>query len=134
MHSSDDNLQSKRAVSDIVFAYRMVYGSHDQPLSFRQLAAELNPHISMADRHITHQTLKNWEDRTHLPRPGLLMHLAFNASGWQRNLAEDLLAALRPDLYRPSTYIGARALERCLQDTGPLKPRYDPYYLSPHDH
>jgi len=74
------------------------------------------------------QPLRNWEDRSHLPRPGLLMHLAFHAEGWQRQFAEDLLAALRPDLYRPATYIGKRALVRSLEDTGPLKLRYDPYY------
>jgi hypothetical protein len=62
------------------------------------------------------------------------MHLAFNASGWQRIFAEDLLAAMRPDLYKPASNIGVRALVRSLQDTGPLKPRFDPYYLSPHDH
>lgn len=134
MTISKEHLQSKRAVSDIVFAYRQVYGTQNQPLSYRELADAINPYISLENRHITYQTLKNWEDRLHLPRPGLVMHLAFNASDWQRAFAEDLLAALRPDLYRPASYIGARALKRSRQDTGPLKPRFDPYFLSPHDH
>lgn len=134
MTINNEILQTKRAVSDILFAYRQIYGSSGQPLSFRQLADTLNQYIDLDSRQVTHQTLKNWEDRLHLPRPGLIMHLAFNASGWQRTFAEDLLAAMRPDLYKPASNIGVRALARSLQDTGPLKPRFDPYYLSPHDH
>ena len=54
--------------------------------------------------------------------------LALNATDWRRDFGEDMLAALRPKLYRPSSYIGRRALERSLIDTGPNKPTFDPYY------
>ena len=44
---------------------------------------------------------------------------------WRRDFSKDMLAALRPRLYKPVTEIGRAAMERSLIDTGPQKLRYD---------
>ena len=128
MKTITDELRAKRAVSDIIFAYRVVYGQPGIPLSYRQLAAELRQAHLPGSKCICHQTLKNWEDRRHLPRPTLLLPLLDHGRGWQHHFARDLLAAMHPYHYRPASYIGQRAHQRSLAETGPHKRRYDPYY------
>ncbi len=124
----DQTLSIRRSVSDIVFAYRQVHSSKLHPLSLRQLANEINEAIRDKHNTISYQTIKNWEDRMHIPRVYTLYKLALIANGWVSDLAFDLLAAIRPEIYQPATFIGKRALERSLVDTGPLKPRYDQHY------
>jgi hypothetical protein len=124
----DQGITTRRAVSDIIFAYRQVHSSTYHNLSFRQLAAHINEEIRGKHNAISYQTLKNWEDRLHIPRVYTLYRIALIANGWVSDLAYDLLSALRPDKYQPATFIGKRALERSLIDTGPLKNRYDQHY------
>lgn len=124
----DQTIHTRRAVSDIIFAYRQVHSSKPHPLSFRQLSEEINKAIKGKHNTISYQTIKNWEDRMHLPRVYTLYKIALIANGWISDLAYDLLAAVRPQRYQPATFIGNRALERSLIDTGPLKPRYDQHY------
>ena len=64
----------------------------------------------------------------HLPRVYTLYKIAMLADGWVADLAYDLLSAVRPERFEPVTFIGVRAMERALIDTGPLKPRYDQHY------
>jgi len=64
----------------------------------------------------------------HIPRVYTLYKIALVANGWVSDLAYDLLAAVRPEKYEPATFIGKRALERSLIETGPHKPRYDQHY------
>lgn len=122
--------RTKRAVADVVFAYRHIIGEPNKPLSFRDFAAQLSDVLSAVNHQVSHQTVKNWEDRTHLPRIysiSALLHQAPN--DWRRDFAEDMLAVIRPNLYQPATDIGHRALKRSLTETGPHKLRYDTRYL-----
>jgi hypothetical protein len=130
MNPLDEETRAKRAISDLIFAYRQTYGLEDHPLSFREFADLLNEILEPHDIHLSKQSIKNWEDRTSLPRVLYPLHISMDAFDWRRDLAEDMLAALRPNLYKPATYIGMRAIDRSLIDTGPQKPRYDPYFTS----
>ena len=124
----DQTITTRRAVSDIIFAYRLVHSPKPHPMSFRQLSAHINQAIRGKHNTISYQTIKNWEDRMHIPRVYTLYKIALIANGWVSDLAHDLLAALRPEKYQPATFIGKRALERSLIDTGPHKPRYDQHF------
>lgn len=123
-------LPTRRAVADIVFAYRQILGRGGHPISLRDFAAMLNEFLARHNAGVSHQTIKNWEDRVHLPRTYYMIYLALDApNDWRRDFAEDVLSALRPKLYEPATEIGRRALERSLVDTGPQKRRYDNHYI-----
>jgi hypothetical protein len=122
----DPTLPARRAVSDIVYAYRHLLGEDGAPLSLRAFAAELNYVLVEMEDSISHQTIKNWEDRVHLPRVYFMMQVEVMAPhDWRRDFAQDILAALRPKLYEPASEIGRTAMKRSVEDTGPYKPRYD---------
>ena len=126
----DSTLPIRRAVADIVYAYRQILGEHGSPISLRDFADTLNEILTSLSEDISHQTVKNWEDRVHLPRTHYMIFIALQSpNDWRQDFAQDILAALRPKLYRPATEIGAWALDRSLTDTGPHKPRYDNRYL-----
>lgn len=128
----DTTLPARRAVADIVYAYRLILGKRGHPISLRSFAIALNAILISLGEGISHQTVKNWEDRAHLPRTHYMIFIALQSpNDWRRDFAQDILSALRPRLYQPATEIGARALERSLSDTGPHKPRYDDHYLQP---
>ena len=122
----DTSLPTRRAVADIVYAYRHILGKNGIPVSLRDFTNELNQILQNFDISISHQTVKNWEDRAHLPRAHYMIYIALQSpNDWRRDFSQDILAALRPNLYKPATQIGEKALERSLIDTGPFKPRYD---------
>lgn len=126
----DYTLPIRRAVADIVYAYRQILGERGYPISLREFATALNKILAELGEGISHQTVKNWEDRAHLPHPHYMIFIALKApNDWRRDFAQDILSALRPHLYQPATDIGEWALERSLIDTGPLKPRYDNRFL-----
>ncbi len=130
MHK-DPTLPARRAVSDIVFAYRYLAGDEGAPLSLRTFAEQLNEVLAHFDESVSHQSIKNWEDRVHLPRVYILVQIEMNApADWRRDFARDMLAALRPKFYTPVTEIGRRAMERSVIETGPFKPRYDNRWVS----
>lgn len=123
-------LPTRRAVADIVFAYRNILGEGSYPLALRHFAAALNQLLAKHNQTISHQTVKNWEDRRHLPRTHRMIYITLDApNDWRRDFAQDVLSALHPDLYQPATKIGRRARERSLVDTGPQKRRYDNNFL-----
>lgn len=125
-------LPTRRAVADVVFAYRQILGRGGYPISLRDFAAQLNELLAGHNTGVSHQTIKNWEDRVHLPRVYYMIYLILDApNDWRRDFAQDVLSALRPKMYEPATEIGRRALERSLIDTGPQKRRYDNHYLQP---
>ncbi len=122
----DSTLPTRRAVADIVYAYRCMLGQKGAPMSLRDFAEALNEVLAEFGETVSHQTIKNWEDRVHLPRAYFMTQIALMAPhDWRRDFAEDMLAALRPKLYQPATEIGRAAMERSLVETGPQKPRYD---------
>ena len=126
MSRTDPTLQARRAVADIVYAYRYLVGERGRPISLREFAEQYSEILAPFDESISHQTVKNWEDRVHLPRVSFIV-LAEMASppDWRRDFSKDMLAALRPRLYKPVTEIGRAAMERSVIDTGPMKLRYD---------
>ena len=122
----DTTLPTRRAVADIVFAYRQVLGTGGAQLSLREFARALNEVLAVFGDSISHQTVKNWEDRVHLPRTYFMIQVGLESpNDWRRDFAQDILAALRPNLYQPATEIGRVALERSVVDTGPHKRRFD---------
>lgn len=122
----DPTLPARRAVADIVYAYRYLLGEDGGPLSLRGFAAELTTLLAEFDDSISHQTIKNWEDRVHLPRVYFMMQVRLMApNDWRRDFAQDILAALRPKMYTPASEIGRVAMKRSVEETGPYKPRYD---------
>ncbi len=125
----DMTLPARRAVADVVFAYRRVQGERGQPLPLREFAAALNEVLGLLGGSLSYQTVKNWEDRVNLPRLHYMVQLAIMAQDWRRDFGEDMLAALQPSIYRPASEIGRRALERSLIETGPHKTRRDGYYV-----
>lgn len=127
---ADTTLPTRRAVADIVFAYRQVLGAGGAQISLREFSRALNEVLAVFGDSISHQTIKNWEDRVHLPRTYFMIQLGLESpNDWRRDFAQDVLAALRPNLYQPATEIGRVALERSLVDTGPQKLRYDNRWL-----
>jgi hypothetical protein len=128
----DHTLPIRRAVADIVYAYRQILGERGALLSLREFAIALNKILVDLGEGVSHQTVKNWEDRAHLPHPHYMIFIALQApNDWRRDFAQDILSALRPKLYQPATGIGEWALERSLTDTGPLKARYDNRFIQP---
>lgn len=124
--ATDPTLAARRAVADIVFAYRYLVGEPGAPLSLRAFAESLNEVLAQLDESISHQTIKNWEDRVHLPRVYFVLQMEMiSPPDWRRDFCKDMLAALRPRLYKPVTEIGRSAMERSVVDTGPFKLRYD---------
>ncbi len=126
----DTTLPAKRAVADIVFAYRQILGEPGRPQSLRDFSASLSAALEPLGGTVSHQTVKNWEDRANLPKLTLLRQLMLYASDWRRDFAADMLSAMDPERFDPVTEIGRRARQRSLEDTGPLKPRYDRRYIS----
>jgi hypothetical protein len=127
---ADTTLPTRRAVADIVYAYRQVLGAGGVQLSLREFARAINEVMAVFGDGISHQTVKNWEDRVHLPRTYFMIQLGLEApNDWRRDFAQDILSALRPNLYQPATEIGRAARERSLVDTGPQKLRYDGRWL-----
>ncbi|MGD8456080.1 MAG: hypothetical protein PVF83_06830 [Anaerolineales bacterium] len=126
----DHTLPIRRAVADIVYAYRQILGENGHPLSLRDFAVALNQILADLGEGVSYQTIKNWEDRAHLPHLYYMIYISINApNDWRRDFAVDILSALRPNLYQPVSDIGHWALDRSLTDTGPLKPRYDNRFL-----
>jgi len=126
----ENTLPIRRAVADIVYAYRQILGENGHPLSLREFAIALNKILVELGEGVSYQTIKNWEDRAHLPHPYYMIYITLQApNDWRRDFAQDILSALRPKLYEPATDIGQWALERSLTDTGPQKPRFDNRFL-----
>lgn len=126
----ESDLPARRALADIIFAYRNIQGEAGRPLSYRNFAAALSKVLNPLGASVSHQTIRHWENRIHLPRISLMLEIAHHApEDWRADLAEDALGVMRPNIYQVSSHIGERALERSLIETGPHKRRYDTYYL-----
>ena len=126
----ESTLPARRAVAEIVYAYRQMMGADGAPLSLREFARTLNQALEVFGDSISHQTIKNWEDQVHLPRTYFMIQIGVQSpNDWRRDFSQDILSALRPNMYQPATEIGRLARERSLDETGPQKPRFDNRWL-----
>ena len=99
-------LPEKYAVSKIVYQYRLILGEKNHPISLRKLANNLNHILNPIGGNISHQSIKNWEDRRHLPNNYWMRQLLKNAdSSWCKDFAQDILAVLEPERYAPISII-----------------------------
>ncbi len=105
------NLPVRRAVSQIVRAYRKLQSRKGRLVPLRVFAVGLSDVLAPFGGSISHQTVKNWQDNVYLPNTFYMMQIAMHAPwDWRRDFAQDVLAVLQPDLYRPASDIGASAL------------------------
>jgi hypothetical protein len=106
-------LPMKRAISAIVKTYRRLQRRRAHPLSFRDFAAALSGVLEPIGGTVSHQTVKNWEDETHIPKAFTMKLLVSHGkNNWQKDFAGDVLAVLHPEEYAPATGIGKEAIER----------------------
>ena len=99
-------LPEKYAVSKIVYQYRLILGEKNHPISLRKLADALNNILNPIGGNISHQSIKNWEDRKHLPNNYWMRQLLKNADAcWCKDFAQDILAVLEPERYAPISII-----------------------------
>jgi hypothetical protein len=91
MMNKIDNV--KNTVSMIVSRYR-------NGKSLREFANDLSSQIPQP---ISHQTIKNWEDRIFLPEYYPILAVAMNYDDWRRQFALEILAAIRPEQYAPDS-------------------------------
>lgn len=104
-------LPNRAAVAQIVSEYRILAGTSAKRATLRQFADTLSEALEHAGRCISYQSIKNWQDRRYLPDAFRMLRLAQAARyDWRGDFAEDILAALDPEVYRPATEIGRRAL------------------------
>lgn len=108
-------LPTKKAVAQIVDEYRRLLHPRQQPLPLRAFAQALTEALQPMQRSVSYQSIKNWGDRRYLPDPYTLISISQSArNDWRGDFAEDLLAALHPETYKPASEIGRRALRQHL--------------------
>lgn len=124
------NFPKRRAISDIVFAYRNIQGVNGNLLSYRNFATQITQILKNINLSISHQAIKNWEDRRNLPRIKLAVQIRdLSPMDWRKDFASDLLYILDFKLFPHATEIAEKALERSLIETGPQKYRYDQSFI-----
>lgn len=104
-------LPNRRAVSQIVQEYRILAGNSEAEATLRAFASSLTEALQPLGRHISYQSIKNWEDGRYLPDGFCMLRLSQASHyDWRGSFAEDILAALYPESYEPATEIGRRAI------------------------
>lgn len=104
-------LPNRRAIAQIVRDYRVLVGTSARQTSLRGFAEALSEALEALGRHISYQSVKNWEDGRHLPDAFLMVRLAeAGRYDWRGDFARDVLAALFPEHYEPASEIGRRAV------------------------
>ena len=81
----------KQSISLIVCRYR---GTK----SLREFAADLS---NKMPEPISHAIIRDWENQTYLPRYYTILPIALNYEDWRRQFALEILAVLKPELYKP---------------------------------
>lgn len=130
-------MNAHNLVSKIVVEYRISLGAKGKPTPVRDFAAILSKALFPVSASF--QAVSQWENGDHLPSLTLLLRLADCANDWRREFALDLLAALRPDLYKPVGEIGQDILgagqEIEMRPQSGLRPtrddKYQPALLPP---
>ncbi|MGH2582171.1 MAG: hypothetical protein ACRDFQ_04675 [Anaerolineales bacterium] len=106
-------LSARLAVSRIVREYRIMAGNSERRASLRSFATTLTEALRFLGRSVSHQSVKNWEDRRYLPDRYLMLRLAEAARyDWRSDFAADILAAIHPEHYEAATEIGRRAIRQ----------------------
>jgi hypothetical protein len=106
-------LSARLAVAQIVKDYRIMAGNSERRASLRSFATTLNDALRSLGRSVSHQSVKNWEDRRYLPDRFLMMRLAEAAHfDWRSDFAADILAAIHPEHFQAATEIGRRAIRQ----------------------
>lgn len=104
-------IPAKYAISKIVFQYRMILGDRNHPISLRKLSNELNIILNPIGGNVSHQSIKNWEDKKHLPNVYWMIQLLINAkSSWCKDFSQDILSIIQPEKYKPASMIGKNIL------------------------
>jgi hypothetical protein len=114
--SEEQKNKTSDKVSEIVTEYRrMLAAEHpatyqrDGQMSLRKFAARLSSEA--APMSISQQAIAFWSDGTSVPSLNFILVLSQMAKEqWARDFAADVLAALRPELYKPAGEIGRRIL------------------------
>ena len=102
---------ARLAVAQIVKEYRIMAGNSERRASLRSFATTLTDALRFLGRSVSHQSVKNWEDRRYLPDRYLMLRLTEAARyDWRSDFAADILAAIHPDHYEAATEIGRRAI------------------------
>lgn len=110
-------LLAKQAISKIVRMYRILQRRSNYPLSYREFAASLSNALEPVGGNIAHQTVKNWQDKRHIPKIITLKLLEIHSKiVWQKDFARDILAVLDPENYQPATLIGEQAVTGMVPD------------------
>lgn len=105
------DLPAKTAVAQIVREYRLLQGEDQRLAPLRAFAGALSEALRSFDGGVSYQTIKNWGDRRYLPNPFTMLQISQGAHrDWRGDFAEDILAVLHPETYRPASEIGRRAL------------------------
>ena len=98
-------------VALITKRYRQMVSRNGEPATLRDFAAWLSDALVPLKRQISHQSIKNWSDQRYLPDRTIMKQIAQGAMHDQRgDFAQDILAAIEPDLYQPASRIGKEIL------------------------
>jgi hypothetical protein len=102
--------ETKKAISQVVRAYRNQLGWKGKPLSFVRFAIALSKSVQHRGIKVSYQAIKNWDDGIDRPDYSFMMQLANYAppDSWQHNFAMDVLAVQWPELYQPGSEIGEK--------------------------
>ena len=101
----------KKRVSLITERYRLQLGDGQRPAPLRYFADWLSDALLSSNRRIYHQSIKNWSDMRYLPDRSIMKQIAAAAMHDQRgDFAQDILAAIDPEGFRPASVIGEEVL------------------------
>ncbi len=76
----------------------LIVTRHRGEKSLRDFAGDLS---SKMIEPISYQTIKNWEDGTFIPAYNTVLVIALQNDDWRRQFALEILAVLKPELYKP---------------------------------
>ena len=76
----------------------LIVARHRGEKSLREFAADLSSNMP---KSISYQTIKNWEDGATKPGYYEILAIALQNDDWRRQFALEILAVLKPELYKP---------------------------------
>jgi len=91
INSNENKDILKQSVSLIVIRYR-------GEKSLREFAGDLS---SKMPEPISYSIIRDWENKIYLPRYYTILPIVLNYEDWRRQFALEILAVLKPDLYKP---------------------------------